>query len=403
MSRPVQTAIVGVTGYGYTQLQVCMDLAKSGQLRLCAAVVVNPEEAQEQLECLGSCGCKVYRSTAEMWQDWAGKIELCLLPVPISLHASLTIEALEAGANVFVEKPLSGSLDEAIRMQEAAERTDRFVSVGFQDIYDPGNHKLKGLLLDGWIGRIESISGYGLWPRPLRYYERNSWAGRVRDSRGQVLDSPLQNAMAHFVNMQLFLAGDSLFSAAVPEDVETDTVRGYSIENFDTAVVRYRTTGVPRIVYAGSHLCLKTINPVIRIQGTEGMVEWRAFNEFRKVADGKVVEKHPLTSHGDLLRHVMLQNCRRVHDATVPVCTLDMALSHLRLVELIHMNARPVALADTWLKEAESGTSVQRFVEGMESVMKRAADCALLLREMELPWFPKLNESARGTLQGTHR
>ena len=84
-----------------------------------------------------------------------------------------------------------------------------------------GHDRLPVVLLDGHpgaearhprraFGRPRRFSTLCCWPRDLAYYRRNTWAGRLRDpdTGGWVLDSPANNAMAHFLHNLLYLAGE---------------------------------------------------------------------------------------------------------------------------------------------------------------------------------------------------
>lgn len=77
-----------------------------------------------------------------------------IIATPHGTHAALSIRALELGLHVFCEKPMSDSLEDCVRMLEAAENSDRIFSVGFMFRFDPFVRKVKSLITDGRIGRI---------------------------------------------------------------------------------------------------------------------------------------------------------------------------------------------------------------------------------------------------------
>lgn len=60
-----------------------------------------------------------------------------------NLHAPLTIEALEHGKHVFVEKPLALTMEELAAVREAWQKSDCYVMVGFNRRYAPMAIKLK--------------------------------------------------------------------------------------------------------------------------------------------------------------------------------------------------------------------------------------------------------------------
>ena len=106
-------AIIGISRYARYHLLMALEQALHGKLRLAAAVVVNPVEEAFFCQRLRSLGCEIFHDTRTMWSRWAGRIDLCLIPTGIHLHAPMTLEALESGACVLVEKPLTASVAEA--------------------------------------------------------------------------------------------------------------------------------------------------------------------------------------------------------------------------------------------------------------------------------------------------
>ena len=228
--------LIGVTGYGARHLQLLLPQADARQIKLSAAVVINPDQAGEALAELRKRQVAVYSSTAEMFANEAGKLDLAVIPAGISWHCPLTLEALSNGVSVLVEKPAAGSVADVDRMMEAEQKTKRPVCVGFQHIYGEDVQELKRLILSGRLGNVLRASVQGIWPRGDEYYARNAWAGhRLTRDGGFIRDSPANNAMAHYLNLALFLCGESFERSAMPESVEGECLRCRpEIEMFDT-------------------------------------------------------------------------------------------------------------------------------------------------------------------------
>lgn len=83
--------------------------------------------------------------------------ETVLVATPDYLHAENIVDALEAGCDVIVEKPMVISLDEVQRVREAEKRTGRSVIVAFNYRYSPQSQAIKRLILEGRIGRVTNI------------------------------------------------------------------------------------------------------------------------------------------------------------------------------------------------------------------------------------------------------
>ncbi|MEU1972645.1 Gfo/Idh/MocA family oxidoreductase [Microbacterium sp. NPDC019599] len=73
------------------------------------------------------------------------------------LHAPLIVRALEAGADVVVEKPLTIDAPSAAAIEDAVERTGREVVLTFNYRYSPRNSALRQVIQDGLIGQVTSV------------------------------------------------------------------------------------------------------------------------------------------------------------------------------------------------------------------------------------------------------
>lgn len=68
------------------------------------------------------------------------------------------LDALEAGIDVLVEKPIADSVENATAMIESAEEMDRHLMVGHIERFNPAVLKLKEIINSGILGKIVSIS-----------------------------------------------------------------------------------------------------------------------------------------------------------------------------------------------------------------------------------------------------
>ncbi len=126
-------------------------------------------------------------------------------------------------------------------MKAAEARSGRFVAVAYQHMYAPETMQLKRALCDGIVGEIQAIKCMGLWPRFGEYYSRNDWAGRIRAKGRLVFDAPFNNALAHWLNLMIFFAGEDVLRAGSPLSLEAELYRARQIESCDTACFRIGT------------------------------------------------------------------------------------------------------------------------------------------------------------------
>lgn len=365
---------------------MALEQALHGRLRVAAAVVVNQQEEIFLCQRLRSLGCEIFESTAAMWAQWRGRIDLCLIPTGIHLHASMTIEALTAGANVLVEKPLTATTSEAQLMVATERATGRFVAVGFQDLYTPSTWLIKERLLAGAIGSIESISLVGLWPRHAGYYQRNEWAGRIQQNGQWVNDSPINNAFAHFINLGLFWAGAELAASADPISVESELYRAQRIENFDTCCIRAQLAGGARFLIYATHSCEEDRTPSLRIRGSRGELTWVQESHYEFIyADGR---RERGIVPGKIETKLMMADAvlERFDRSEARICGTAIALRHLRLVDAAHQAAKVVDVPERFIQQRVAASGHWRAIAGIEAAIDRASQSEQLWSEQGIPW-----------------
>lgn len=369
-----RAGLIGISGYGRIYLQLVLDYHRRGELQLVAAVVINPEEEAAAVADLRKLGCAIYADYPTMLSRHGSALELCLIPTGISWHTRMTLAALAAGANVLVEKPLASSMAEVRDIENAARAAGRFVAVGFQDFYEPATFWLKRQLVDGVIGPIESVRFLGQWPRPRSYFTRNNWAGRLVVDGVPVLDSPLSNAFAHFVNLSLFFASARLDDAAEARVESAELLRAHAIESFDTAVVRLRTDDGVALWLGATHACRQTREPEIIVTGRRGRAVWRHERDVRIFVDDRLVNQHAVADAA-AARHAMMGTIlRRLRDPSVPICGPRIAARHTALIEAIAREGRIRTVPRELIgwESADGPSGAVPVIAGLEDALRRA-------------------------------
>jgi predicted dehydrogenase len=129
------------------------------------------------------------------------------LAVPHHLHAPMILAALEAGKPVFVEKPLTHTLEEGIRL--VTNVADRKVGVNYQYRYDSGCYALGRAIQAGALGKIHSIRINIPWRRTQKYFEAAPWHKTIAQAGGGTLITQ----GSHFLDVALWALGELPVSA----------------------------------------------------------------------------------------------------------------------------------------------------------------------------------------------
>lgn len=109
------------------------------------------------------------------------RIDGVVIAAPASLHFELAKRALEAGKDVFVEKPLALAAEEGSHLVDLAEKKGRILMVGHLLQYHPAVLKLKELIDNGELGRIDYIYSTRLNLGKIRREENILWSFAPHD------------------------------------------------------------------------------------------------------------------------------------------------------------------------------------------------------------------------------
>ena len=113
-------------------------------------------------------------------------------------HASQVIESLNAGKNVFVEKPLALTLEEVETIKSAVEKSGKLVTVGFNRRFSPFSIAAKELLDDNTPIQIIATMNAGFIPD-------SSWVHDMESGGGRIIGEA-----CHYIDLISFFAGSQV-------------------------------------------------------------------------------------------------------------------------------------------------------------------------------------------------
>jgi predicted dehydrogenase len=101
-------------------------------------------------------------------------VDAVIVGTPDHLHKAITIAALEAGKDVYVEKPMTYRVDEGRDIIAAVKRTSRVLQVGSQGVSSPLNGTARDVVRSGRLGKVTLIrasynrnTAGGAWIYPI--------------------------------------------------------------------------------------------------------------------------------------------------------------------------------------------------------------------------------------------
>jgi predicted dehydrogenase len=149
-SEGVQPVRVGVIGYGYWGPNLVRNFAEYPG----AEVAQVADLREERLAPIGRRYPGVATTTdhRDLLRD--PSIDAIVISTPISTHFELALQSLQAGKHVLVEKTLTASSEQALRLIEEAERRRLVLMVDHTFVYTGAVQKIKELVGAGRLGRI---------------------------------------------------------------------------------------------------------------------------------------------------------------------------------------------------------------------------------------------------------
>jgi len=281
-------------------------------------------------------------------------IDICVVSSPSGFHYKHAEAALEAGAHVLVEKPVTIDPKQAWELVETAKRLNRHVVVSFGWNYKPMVREAKSLMMTGGgIGKIEQVvitmssqtrellSNTGVYPDAARdsLPEPATWTDPRLSGGGYG-----QAQLSHALGLALWLTGlrgkdvFALMSAPLAAPVELH----------DAIVLRYDNGAIGTLAGGSAHIGANNNKHQVEVRaiGSEG--------QFQIDLDRELVWRFRVP--GEDVRLSFEPNAG-LYDCIGPIDALvDLALGHdVENCSPIELGARTVEILDAAYRSARSG------------------------------------------------
>ena len=245
MKSPIKTGLIGY-GLGGKCFHAPF-IATLPQFELTSVVERKNNESQERYPSV-----KVVRSVDELLAD--DSIELIVVTTPNNTHFSFAKQALEAGKNVVVDKPMTVTSEEAMQLIELAKQTKKVLSVYQNRRYASDALTIKKVLTQKLLGLVfEFESQFNRYRPELK----SSWKETPAGGSGILYDLG-----AHLIDQALSLFG-------LPNTITADIRKqrpGTQADDYFDVRMDYGFTKV--IMKAG--MLVREQGPRYMIHGTKG-------------------------------------------------------------------------------------------------------------------------------------
>ena len=384
--KEVSVALVGMGGYGESYLERLLHEDTRRDVRFIAAADPAPTRCR-QLEQVKAAGVPIFASMEAMLEKV--QPELIVLATPPQFHCEQTVLALEHGLHVLCEKPLGTDTSQVFKMIEARDRAKKQVAIGYQWSFLPLIQQIKADIHAGKFGKPIRFKTSVFWPRNEEYYHRNSWAGRLRDSAGRpVLDSPVNNACAHFLHNMFYLLGDKPNRSDLPRWVTAELYRAHPIENYDTAAIRTITNSGVELLFFTTHSTHSRQDPLLRFEFENATIIagknedddiTAEFHDGKKVKYGK-----PAAAN---VSQKLIDICESIRKNEPVVCGLEAAAAQTFAMSAAQKSMPKISDFPKDLVEIEGEPGKRRTsVRALEQTLNGCFDNAMLPSEIGIEW-----------------
>lgn len=388
--KKVKFAVIGVGGYAKAYLRCLENTGKEGLSRLSAVIIRNEKKYPEEGAELKARNVAIYPDLDTLFSsELAGELDVIAIPTAINFHALMTIKCLEKGYHVLVEKPIAATIQEVDEMIKVKNATRKICAVGYQDIFSDSVQHIKKRIFEGKLGRLKTLKCLAVGARGDEYYHRNTWAGKLKTGQGWILDSPHNNAFAHFLNIMCYWSGSNLNKSAEIESVIAELYRANEIESADTFCLKARTADGIEIFFAGTHCTSVESNIRIIVEAEKGAIHWQPTS---LEGENKIIYnsgKEEIVTEGVNCREEMFRNICVVvkSQEQEPLCTLEIGRAHTLCINASFESSDIISISDKYIKrkEREKGGMVTT-IKGIDETIKESFENKKMFSELGVNW-----------------
>lgn len=186
---------VGLLGAGYIADYHYAALALLPQVEIAAVCDLSRERAERFAQAKGIPA--VYTDLGEMLAD--AHLDVVHVLTPPNLHADPGKQVLEAGCDVYLEKPMSSTTAECDGLAEVAERTGRAIGISHNFLYFPAYEKLVRDVRSGRLGRLDQVDV--IWNKELGQLKGGPFGAWMLAHPQNILFEVAPHSFAHVAHL----------------------------------------------------------------------------------------------------------------------------------------------------------------------------------------------------------
>lgn len=232
------TLRIGLIGCGGIVNGHIMRLRETGEAEIAAMQDPSAAAMDALVQRHGLDGVPRFADHQEMLA--AGGVDAVLISSPHTHHYQQTVDALDAGMHVLLEKPMACSVAEANLLVERVKRSDRVVMLSYQRHYESVYRYARQLVASGELGRLSYVQAF--LSQEWMQGTEGTWRQMPElGGGGELLDSG-----SHICDMLLYIPGQQVESVSARVDF-----RGRPVDINTGAVLQYQDGAIGTLTIVG--------------------------------------------------------------------------------------------------------------------------------------------------------
>lgn len=245
--------------------------AKANNLPIIALADVNQAAMEDKIKRFS------LSSTIPTYLDYRAMLEqekpdLVAIATPSGEHAKIALDAINAGCNVIIEKPIALSMHDASSIIEAARKKGVLVCANHQNRFNKSVQYIRKALENNRFGRLLHGAAHVRWNRQESYYTQASWRGTWAQDGGA-----LMNQCIHNIDLLRWMMS---YGSSDPEH-DIDEVFAYTdqlihpyleAEDLGLALVRF-TNGSYGLIEGTTNIYPRNLEETLYLFGKKGTIK----------------------------------------------------------------------------------------------------------------------------------
>lgn len=268
LADKMNVGLIGCGSRGVGLMHVLKDLQDKFTITaVCDTLDFRFKEAKE----VGLGEMKEHKDYRKLLDD--KNIKAVVIATPLYLHFQMASDALKAGKHVYLEKTMTYTIDEALKLAKLAKQyPNQVLQVGHQLPYQPLYIKVREMIAKDYLGKITQIA--------CRYDRHNDWRRPVSDKSLEKainwrmykeysggLTAELLSHQMQFINWALDTHPTEVFSTGGIDFYKDGR------ETYDNVQVMLRYDKIGAVGNFGSTLANEREGFIFKIKGSKGAVE----------------------------------------------------------------------------------------------------------------------------------